>query len=273
MAKLPKPDPLHQQLESGQVPLEFRPYIGMSGLLGKCPRDIWYNFRWAHNRTVEPRVMRIFKRGDIEESRVIQDMEAIGLDVQNHLNEQIELVDETGHIKGHPDGSVTGLPYDPGVRCLLEIKTMKQSQYTKYKKEGLQKSHPSYWGQIHTYMGESELLHCLFIVVNKDTEERSYTLYAYDPAVHKECMQFAYDILVSERPPNKIGESTWFACKFCANRPICHFGEPIKQTCRSCKHVNIENKGKFTCGLHGYDLNYRRQMDACPSYELDEVFD
>ena len=272
MATLPKENPVKAAIESGEVPLDFRPYIGMSSLLGECPRNVWYNFRWCYDRTVLPRIMRIFKRGDLEEARVISDLTKAGMVVTESLHDQTELSDETCHIKGHPDGKVVGVPGNEKIPHLLEIKTMKQSMFTKYKKEGLKKSHPAYWGQAHTYMGEHDLTYCLFIVTNKDTEERDYQIIEYDPSVHKECMSIAHDILTSEFPPKRIGDATWFVCKYCANKKICHFNEPIKKTCRSCDHVDIEMNGNWHCRKHDINLSEQAQMDGCKDYELCEDF-
>ena len=85
-------------------------------------------------------------------------------------------------------------------------------------------------------------------------------------------MSIGFDILTSEHPPKKIGEKTWYECKMCSARGICHKGEPIYRSCRSCKHVNIEMEGKWSCDLYGEWLNRESQLASCRDYELDEVF-
>lgn len=273
MPLIPKQDRLKEAMEMGDVLQEFRPYIGMSSLNGKCMRRTWYNFRWSCDRYVSKRVDRIFKRGDLEEARVIKDLREAGVKVTSCLEDQIELTDDTGHIKGHPDGVADNVPTAEKTTHLLEIKTMKHSLYTAYLKNGLEKSNPSYWGQIHTYMGELGLKRGLFIVTNKDNEERDYNRIKYDESVHKECMSNGLNILMSEFPPKKIGEVTWYECKMCACKGICHRGEPIKKTCRSCKHVNIEMEGDWSCELYQEWLSYKDQMKACVDYELSEVYE
>ena len=272
MAIVPKRDWFKEHMEDGLVKQDFRPYIGMSGLNGPCKRKIWYDFRWSCDRYIYQRIARIFERGDLEEARVVKALEQAGMKCENVLDEQIELVDETGHIKGHPDGLVSKLPMAPVTKHCLEIKTMKHSLFMGYLKKGLDKSYPTYWGQIHTYMGEQKLTRALFIVIDKDTEERHYERIEFDAGVHRDCMSIGLDILTSEAPPKKIGQSTWFECKMCDNAGVCHRNEPIKKTCRSCKHVNIEMEGKWSCGLYDHWLNYEDQMSACEEYELDDVF-
>lgn len=272
MALLPKRDLLQEAFESGDVLQEHRAYIGMSSLNGKCARKTWYNFHWSCDRYVSKRIQRIFDRGDLEEARVIKDLEAAGVICYEVLDDQSELVDDTGHIKGHPDGKAKNVPTAEKTIHLLEVKTMKDSLYKGYIKKGLEKSYPTYWGQVHTYMGEERLTRCLLVVTNKDTEERHYERIEYDKSVHEDCMSRGFDVLTSEFPPKKIGEATWYECKMCDCRGICHKGEPIKKTCRSCKHVNIEMEGKWSCGLYDEWLTYKQQMEACVDYELSEVY-
>ena len=275
MALIPKRDLLKEAMEDGMVMQDKREYIGMSGLMGKCRRAIWYNFHWACDRYVDARIARIFERGDLEEARVVRDLRAKGVICTNVLEDQIELVDDTGHIRGHPDGKALNVPTAEKTEHCLEIKTMKASLFSAYKKNGLEASNPPYWGQVHTYMGEQKLTRALFTVTNKDTEERHYERINYDPKVHEECMSIGFDVLTSEFPPKKIGEVTWFECKMCACKGICHKGEPINRNCRTCKNFNIEMEGKFACDLHKEygDLTRAWQLKGCDDYELDEVFE
>ena len=273
MAIIPKKqDKLTEIMESGLVEQEYRPYIGMSGLLGKCPRYIWYNFRWAYTKLVTKRSARLFQRGDLEEPRVVEDLRAAGMTVTDCLEDQIELRDQTGHMAGHPDGEVIGVPTAEKTPHLLEVKTMADKYYKNFIRLGLEKSDPVYWGQCQTYCGEKKLPRILFVCTNKNTEERTYMRYEYDKDVHDQCMSIGMDILTSERAPKKIGDSTWWECKMCPARGICHKNDTYKKTCRSCKHVNIEMDGKWSCGLYGEWLDYDAQMAACGDYELDEGF-
>lgn len=271
MAKIPKKqDSLTEIMESGLVEQEYRPYIGMSGLLGKCPRYLWYNFRWSYARLTTKRTDRLFKRGDLEEPRVVADLRAAGMIVTDCLEDQVEIIDETGHVAGHPDGKVKGVPTAEKTTHLLEVKTMADKYYKNFLRLGLEKSDPVYWGQCHTYCGERGLERILFIVTNKNTEERTYMRYHYEKDIHDQCMSLAMDVLTSPAPPNKIGDSTWYECKMCPAKDICHHEAPIKRTCRTCEHVNIEMEGKWSCGLYEEWLDYEDQMLACGDYVLQE---
>ena len=272
MALIPKQATLHDIIEGKLVQQEFREYIGISGLGGPCSRKIWYDFHWAYDRMIPQRLARIFERGDLEEPRVIRDLAAAGVHVKNMLKDQLEVADVTGHIKGHPDGMAINIPGAEKTMHLLEIKTMNRKRYTDYVKKGLRITNPSYWSQVHTYMGQLKLTRCLFVVVNKDNEERHYERIKYDKETHDDTMSRGFNILTSEFAPKKIGEVTWFECKFCDAKAICHKGAPINRNCRTCKNVNIEEKGRWSCELYGNWLNKKEQLVGCESWELSEVF-
>ena len=277
MALIPKRNLLNEVLEQGDVEQEFRTYIGMSSLMGPCQRRIWYDFHWAYVRKIPKRIQRIFNRGHYEESVIVKDFEAAGIEVLFTGDNQAEMVDDTGHIKGHSDGILTNVPGAEKTPHLFEGKTMKHSRYVQYIKLGLEKFDRAYWGQIHTYMGEQKLTRCVFAACNKDTDERDFQRIKYEPEVHEEAMSIGFDILTAEFPPKKIGEKTWYECKTCNAKEICHKGAKINKTCRSCKHVNIEMEGKWSCGImkaNGVDSDLSKddQLAACKLYELSEVF-
>ena len=46
-------------------------HLGASILGRDCPREIWYSFRWVHREKHEPRMLRLFIRGHLEEPRFI----------------------------------------------------------------------------------------------------------------------------------------------------------------------------------------------------------
>lgn len=255
-----------------------RPYIGYSSLNAPCPRAIWYSFRWVGWIYVRPQLQRIFDRGNMEEKRIITDLVAKGMTCFARINnedvpitgeigeEQEEFIGIGGHVHGHCDGRIIGVPDAPKTVHLLEIKTMKDSKFKSYKKYGLEKVHPTYWGQIHSYMGKMKLNRCLFVVTNKDNEERSYKRFKFDKDIYKDMEAVAIDILTTEIPPQKIGDATWFECKFCDWREVCHKGKEILRTCRTCENVSIEDFGIWRCDLTNEPLTKKNQFDACRNY-------
>jgi len=110
MAKIEVFNDLNSIMESGEVQQHNRNYLGYSGLGGPCTRKIWYGFRWVADRTASRRMTRIWNRGDIEEGRIITDLNRVGCTV---TCDQMEVVGITGHVKGHIDGIAEGVPTAP----------------------------------------------------------------------------------------------------------------------------------------------------------------
>ena len=270
MPKIPAYNPIAKVLDEGLITDQNRPYIGMSGLGGKCSRKIWYDFRWAYERKITKRLARIFERGDLEEERVVSDLRRSGMSV---TREQEEIVDETGHIRGHIDGIVSNVPGAEKTVHLLEVKTMNGSRFKQYVKEGIQKHSPEYYAQINQYMGYLNLTRCLFIVTNKDNEERDYKRIHFDKVNFQEHKSRGLEVLMAEYPPYKIGEKTWHVCKMCDAKEVCQYNKELLANCRTCANCSIENQGKFRCLLAGGFLSTDDQRLGCHLYEKSEVFD
>lgn len=258
-------------LENGDsVPSYPRGYLGISQLGHKCPRFLWYSFRWAFKESHSRRKMRIFERGDMEEDRIVNDLILAGVHVRSR---QLE-VRFNQHIIGHIDGIVEGIP-DSKKPHLLEIKTMKDSSFTKLKKDKLEKAVPVYWCQAHLYMHLIPVERCLFICTNKDTEERYYERFPVDHDLADFLISRAIDISKSEYPPERINNNpSWFECKMCPALEVCHYDAPIMKNCRTC--VNSDpypehgNKHEWYCNKHNRRYLLEHQREGCEEHSILE---
>lgn len=62
-----------------------RHYIGGSVIGGECQRAKWYGFHWATKPEIlDPRVLRLFERGHLEEFRFVKWLRMIGCEVQEY---------------------------------------------------------------------------------------------------------------------------------------------------------------------------------------------
>jgi len=239
-----------------------RPYLGMSMLGTDCPRALWYYFRWAYQESISPRAQRIFDRGNLEEARIIRDLNRVGA---KFVDEQTTL--RWGkHIKGHVDAIMSHVPGFDG-QVLVEFKTASSKNFKKYK-DGVKKANPKYYDQVVTYLHLLGFERALFIVTNKDDESRHYEKVEADPERAQYLLDRAVDIVNSDTPPPRISEdSSVFACKFCPGKDRCHNNERAPVTCRTCAHVSVNNEKDWTCELNESILTNEQQERACPRYE------
>lgn len=281
MPKVDQSVSLHMAIEGEPVrdpDIPTRGYLGYSGMNQECARRVWYSWRFASppaERT--QRKQRIFERGDLEEARVIKDLNAAGMKVfrlddegnevemtGDPTEEQEEIVGYKGHTKGHPDGRVRGVPlHDPEETMLLEIKTMSKSAFAKRKKIGIKKYSHAYWGQIQIYMGKLGLSRCLYVCTCKDNEERHYEVIDFEPSDFEELERKEEHLVDAKAPPQKAFKMGYFKCDWCPHNLVCHLGKEARVTCRSCRHMVVERNGVFRCGLTKDKLSLKDQIEAC----------
>lgn len=268
---------IEQTIEDVVTQDEQRDYLGMSGVGKHCMRASWYGWRWAMKNTIDARRQRIFDRGHLEEARVIKCLTAAGITVEG---EQYEIIDITGHSKGHIDGVALNVPDAPKTPHLLEIKTMKEQIFNTLAKKAsgltfpitLRTEHPAYWYQIQLYMGYLKLTRCLYVITNKNTEARLYYRVHFDKYEFEIAKERTMNILTADHAPGRVAErEDWFACKMCDKSPVCYGHRPPDENCRTCKNVDLFDKGVWGCTVNeNKHLSYAEQQAGCDKHEYIE---
>jgi hypothetical protein len=200
-------------------------------------------------------MLRLFRRGDREEYVFVDMLRKLGATVYDvdDNGKQFEFEDLGGHLSGHTDG-VVELPdrywrgADNRGATLLEFKTYNTARFKKLCTKKLCISDPKYYAQVQLYMGYGELEYCLFMAVCKETDE-----------LYLECVKFlkvdflsyvkkAQYIIEAVDPPARISTlPSWWECKFCKHKCVCHSHHDSKVSCRSCYFARpIEGK-KWMC--------------------------
>jgi hypothetical protein len=241
-----------------------RKHLGAS-IIGKpCARELWYVFRWAKKeelgkgtKRTAGQILRLFERGKNEEFSMVTYLEGIGCKFEAGVENQIRFSDVGGHFGGSVDNIGT-LPERYGIkeRILFEFKTSNMAEFNKLKKDGLKNTKPVHWSQICTYGYKFDLKYCLYICVDKNTDELYSELVELDHEHGKAMIESAAMIISSKvAPPKYSMSSTCFVCKWCAFSNVCHNGEPVEKNCRSCVYSTpIENQ-QWVCELAPPDQN------------------
>ncbi len=265
LTKFKRKTTLQAIADAGQQISEHRPYLGMSQIGHSCERYLWYTFRWCYQEILSARILRLFNRGHREEPAVIKALESAGIRV---WGDQTEISTCHRHCKGHCDGICLGVIEAPKTEHLLEIKTMSDKYFKEMKKSGLKVSKPIYYSQMQMYMKYLKLKRGLFVSVNKNDDDL-YIERVYSDKDHIEILERKIeDVIFSELPPKKKYTHTWYECKYCSAKTICHNGRDIEITCRTCESADIVLDGKWECAHHGISLSTGQQRIACTKYSI-----
>lgn len=229
----------------------FRSHMGASGIGRECAREIWYDFRWATKKQFSGQMLRLFNRGHLEEARFIALLLTIGCNViqQDANGKQYRISEYGGHYGGSGDGMFDGCPdLPPGTRALSEFKTHNKKSFEALKLNGVRESKFEHFVQMQQYMRKMGLVVAVYFAVNKDNDEIYAEIVELDTELADRFLHRAIQIIPMQTPPDKLNKSpSWFGCKFCDHRPVCHLGAPPERNCRTCRYSVPAEDGNWWC--------------------------
>lgn len=232
-----------------------REYLGLSALGAECVRSVWYDFRKVAKKSFPSRMLRLFRRGDVEEYRIIYLLRGIGFTIweKDENGKQFKITDFEGHLSGSMDG-VAHAPdkfwknVAKKIAFLLEFKTYNDKRFQKLLKEGVKKADPKYYTQCIGYMGYNKLKGCLFVAVNKNDDTLYFEWVPFDKYAFTRLVDLGEHIIEATEPPERISNvASWWQCTYCDFREICHKGAPAEKSCRSCKFAVPAEEGTWKC--------------------------
>jgi hypothetical protein len=245
-----------------------RPHMGCSQLGHPCDRWLWLSFRWAVQPAFPGRVLRLFRRGQLEEATIMADLRAIGMDVRG---KQVR-VDFGSHISGSVDAVIeSGVPEAPKKRHIAEFKTHSLRSFVDLEKQGVEKSKPEHYVQMQLYMHGTKIDRALYVAICKN-DDRIYTeRVRYDEQVAKKALERGRRIALSDRMPEPINsDPSWYQCKFCDAHEFCHETKLTKHVnCRTCAHSTAKDDSTWRCERHDADsIPVEFQRQGCESHVL-----
>lgn len=202
-----------------------RPHMGCSQLGHPCDRWLWLSFRWAVQPQFPGRILRLFRRGQMEEATIVSDLRAIGLDVRGAGKQQAR-VDFGAHVSGSIDGIIeSGVPEAPKKRHIAEFKTHSKKSFDDLVNAGaVASAKPEHFVQMQLYMHGTKIDRALYVAVCKD-DDRIYTeRVRYEQDVAERYIERGRRIALADRMPEPIStDPSWYQCKFCpAYGIVCH---------------------------------------------------
>lgn len=263
---------IYKALEIEAQVEQRRPHLGASIIGKKCDRAIWLEFRWANPKATFPgRILRLFRRGQLDESSVYADLSAAGYTVQDidkATGKQYAFKD--GHFGGSCDGMIVA---GPGIESpeLLEIKTHNAKSFSDLVKHGVKASKPQHYAQMQAYCRAFGADRATYFAVCKDTDDIYTESVEHDAEFSKAMNERAQRIIADQSPPPPIStDPTWYECKFCDSRDLCHGSKLTKQVnCRTCAHSTPVRDGTWHCEHWGATIpNLDAQLAGCDSHFL-----
>lgn len=267
MAKLPTQN-LKAKLDQLMYESDQRPYLGGSIVGHPCSRYVNYTFHWAYVERHESKLWRIFRIGDAIEEIMVAQLAKAGYEV---TGSQVAVSGYKGHAAGHIDGIVIldGEPH------LFEAKSMNHTNFLEVQRKTVQVAKPVYYGQCQMYMGKMKLTKCLFLAMDKNTSDIYIEILDFDEDEYYRLLRREEDI-IDGLPlsffPKISNNSSWYACKFCAAKDVCHHGEMLHKTCRTCENSVRMDGGKWWCNWHAEELPVDKQRVGCDKYQLSPAW-
>lgn len=244
-----------------------------AGKIGKeCAREIWYMFRWADSiEVIDGRTLRLFETGNQQEGRLIQDLRRVGaavLDRNPHDNrQQISVSSHNGHHFGFLDAVGQNIPFALYAWDAVECKTHNDKSFNKLEKEGVERSKPEHYAQLMTYLREQKLSEGLYAAVNKNNDDLYFEFVPFDPRYAERLAHKAGVIIHTQQAPPKIHNApTFFGCRFCSAKEVCHKGAKPQRNCRTCIHVETADEGRWKCALLDKMLTIEEQYAGCKKH-------
>ena len=271
MAKMPKLSTL-DRINNRIYSSGFRPHLGTSIIGNPCMRYLVYNFYWSYERKNESKLERIFRLGDAVEDIIVNGLIDIGISV---TDSQLRLQDDTGHAGGSIDGLLRDIPEYPDETLLFEAKSMNHSNFLDVKSKGVKTSKPVYYAQMQGYLGRLKLSTAMFVALDKNTCELYIEFVEFDEDKFK-IIEFTEKEILSANNINEFckisNNPSWYTCKFCDAKHVCHGNDSIQKNCRTCEHSMMTYGGKWICSLTDNELDYQDQVEGCKGWILSEMW-
>lgn len=250
------------------MPETPRGHIGPSQAGEPCDRRLWLGFRWAVRKNFPGRVLRLFRRGQDEEARVVSWLLAIGVDVRE-TGENQRRVSFGGHISGSIDGIILGgVPGASKKEHILEIKTHNKKSFEALENKGVKESKPEHWIQMQCYMSATGIDRALYVAVCKDDDRIHTERVEFDEVSAGLVIERLQRIAKTEFIPEPISaDPTWYQCRFCEAHEFCHKTRQTREVnCRTCLHSTALASGKWHCARWNAEIPEDAQRDGCTSH-------
>lgn len=266
-------------------PDQERGYMGASEIGHPCDMYLWLKFhRYIDREEFDPseidtddpqelkqeatkaRLRRLFKRGHDEELVFEGHLHNLGATFHSGALDQAGFTD--GFFAGHMDGDISIFDED----AISEYKTHNRKSFNTLKRGELERTHPKHFAQVQTYMKYKGRKQALYLAVCKDDDRIFCDVVEFDKEKANAYSNRAEFLTMSDKPPSRISEKpTFYMCKMCSGKDICHGFTIPRVNCRNCTSATKHREyGTFGCEMkqqsnYPNDRNSNNQLDESGS--------
>jgi hypothetical protein len=258
-----------------------RRYLGMSAIGHSCERNLWYIFRWVTRTRFSAEALKRFADGhaaeDVQAQR-LRLVEGVTLwTVDPKTGRQFGYTDHGGHFGGHKDGVIAGILQAPKTVHVWEHKAVNDTKLAKLEKlkaelgekQALAAWDTVYYAQAVLYMHYSQLNRHYLTASSPGGRRTVSCRTEANPELALRLIAKAERIIFGKRPPARLSnDPSWFECRWCSHREICHEGQWSDRNCRTCLWSTPADGGGWHCGLYDYALNADEQLAGCDDHRF-----
>ena len=181
-----------------------------------------------------------------------------------------------GHFGGSMDGKVwlpaeyldflqNKMKEEINNPVILEGKTKATGAgFFKLKENGVVLENDQHFTQQSTYGYKTGITHAIYMCSNKNDDDLHAELIKLNPTLGKQSVLKADKIINDKQPPEKLSvQSTFFKCKYCPARFVCHENAIPEKNCRSCVYSNPVENAEWYCDFWKSKIPKENIIEGC----------
>jgi len=232
MVKIPDRDDMTIVAVNEALEAEQRPYvsknIGFGEIGHECRRYLWYKIHATEPEVFNADTLRIFRNGHEDEAAMAADLRKVkGVTLHTHDpnrgGKQYKLDVLDGRFTGRLDGAILGLLQSPKSWHVWEHKSCNDKKFNLLlKTKSLKEWDIKYYAQAQSCMYHAGLDRHYLTVSTPGLRRVTSVRTELDKEYAESLVNKAGRIITAKEPPEKIGGSDWYQCKYCRFYGECH---------------------------------------------------
>lgn len=254
---------------------ERRGHLGASQIGNKCYRYLWHVLHWSYKEKFNAKQLRLFDRGSREEVRFLEWLKPIAQELYP-VNPKTNKQWRVSAFNGIFSGSCDGVAKIDDEWFLLEFKTHGDKSFKEFARHKVKECKPVHYDQLQVYMHLLNLNKCVYMAINKNTDELYIEIVHRDNLSADIILDRAKSVIEAESGLDmpRISESPlWWECRMCEFTHICNKGAAPDRNCRTCAYSKPVSGKVWYCTKHEHNLEtIATQMAACGDYTMADVY-